>query len=388
MDRDDVAGAEPAVVRPAVRLLRRVVVAGRDPGAAHLELAHRLAVPRDLLVADARADLDEAASGMPAIAMKSKRVSSSASARSCGRRGRRRDGRGLGHAPALHDRAARAAARTPAIIARGTAEPPTSIAFMCERSHVPGFASSSWRMPIQIVGTPAAHVTFSCDEVVEQALRVEVRARVDELRAEHRREVRVAPRVRVEHRHDRQDRVVHRDAEAERVVRADAERVQDGRAVRVDDALRQAGRAARVAHRRGLVLVEAPGRATRPATRVASSSSYESSTTKTCSIFVRSLNCSSSGSSERSTITARSLGVRRDVREVVRVQAQVQRVQDEAAARDAEVRLVVLVVVPAERRDARRRARARASAARPRAASRAASSRGSSCGGSSCRAGA
>ena len=34
------------------------------------------------------------------------------------------------------------------------------------------------------------------------------------------------------------------------------------------------------------------------------------------------------------------------------MQAQVQRVQDEAAARDAEVRLEMLVVVPAERRDA------------------------------------
>jgi hypothetical protein len=44
--------------------------------------------------------------------------------------------------------------------------------------------------------------------------------------------------------------------------------------------------------------------------------------------------------------------VRRDVADVVRVQAQVERVQDEAAARDAEVRLEVLVVVPAERRDA------------------------------------
>jgi len=44
--------------------------------------------------------------------------------------------------------------------------------------------------------------------------------------------------------------------------------------------------------------------------------------------------------------------VRRDVRQVVRMEAQVQRVQDEAAARDAEVRLVMLVVVPAERRHA------------------------------------
>ena len=49
-----------------------------------------------------------------------------------------------------------------AIIARGAAEPPTSIPFMCERSYRPGSASSTLRMPIQIVGTPAAHVTFSC----------------------------------------------------------------------------------------------------------------------------------------------------------------------------------------------------------------------------------
>ena len=49
-----------------------------------------------------------------------------------------------------------------AIIARGTAEPPTSIAFIAERSQRPGSASSRARIPIQIVGTPAAHVTRSC----------------------------------------------------------------------------------------------------------------------------------------------------------------------------------------------------------------------------------
>ena len=45
-------------------------------------------------------------------------------------------------------------------------------------------------------------------------------------------------------------------------------------------------------------------------------------------------------------------GVRGDVCEVVRVQPEVQGVQDEAAAGNAEVRLEMLVVVPAERRDA------------------------------------
>ena len=45
LDRDDVAGLEPAVVGPAVARLRRVVVRRRDPRSAHLELAHRGAVP-------------------------------------------------------------------------------------------------------------------------------------------------------------------------------------------------------------------------------------------------------------------------------------------------------------------------------------------------------
>ena len=96
----------------------------------------------------------------------------------------------------------------PAIIARGAAEPPTSIPFIRDRSYCSGSASSIARMPSQIVGTPAVQVTPSVDEVVEQALGVEVRPRVDELRADHRREIRVAPRVGVEHRHDRQDRVL------------------------------------------------------------------------------------------------------------------------------------------------------------------------------------
>ncbi len=50
----------------------------------------------------------------------------------------------------------------PAIIARGAAEPPTSIPFMRERSQRSGSASSIARMPIQIVGTPAVQVTCSC----------------------------------------------------------------------------------------------------------------------------------------------------------------------------------------------------------------------------------
>ena len=88
-------------------------------------------------------------------------------------------------------------------------------------------------------------------------------------------------------------------------------------------------------------------------------------------MFVRSLNSSSSGSSELVDDHRAVVRVRCDVREVVRVQAQVERVQHEAAARDAEVRLVVLVVVPAERRDAVAALEPELVAARPRARARA-----------------
>src|SRR3990170_4342340 len=46
MDSDDVARLEPAVVRPAVAAVGRLVVGGGDRRAAHLELAHARPVPR------------------------------------------------------------------------------------------------------------------------------------------------------------------------------------------------------------------------------------------------------------------------------------------------------------------------------------------------------
>ena len=75
-------------------------------------------------------------------------------------------------------------------------------------------------MPIQIVGTPALSVTFSCLECLEEALGVEVRAGEHLLRADQAAGEREAPRVRVEHRHDGQDRVPLVHAERYAAVRA------------------------------------------------------------------------------------------------------------------------------------------------------------------------
>src|SRR6185295_17953482 len=59
VDRDDIAGAKPAVLRPLPGLLLQVVIPGSDPGTAHFELAHGLAVPRRFALAGRSPDFHE-----------------------------------------------------------------------------------------------------------------------------------------------------------------------------------------------------------------------------------------------------------------------------------------------------------------------------------------
>ena len=145
----------------------------------------------------------------------------------------------------------------PAIIARGAAEPPTSMPRIAERSHLPGFASSSARMPSQIVGTPAAIVTRFLHEVLEQRSRDRGAARGT--RASRRSSSRGTGSPTRSRGTSARPAGSRRCSEMPRPIgfaRGDAERVQHRRAVRVEDALRHPGRAARVTHRRRLVLVE------------------------------------------------------------------------------------------------------------------------------------
>ena len=168
----------------------------------------------------------------------------------------RRDRAGLGHAPRLQDRQAG--------LARG--RPPTAPAARpSRRTGSPAGAtcrgpSSSGSTPIQMVGTPAATVT--CSSSIRSAIAGGERSGpgITSLAPQATAGVGEAPGVGVEHRHDRQDHVALAGAEA--VGDHHAHRVQAGRAVRVDDALGVAGGAARVAHRRGPVLVRVV--ATRP----------------------------------------------------------------------------------------------------------------------------
>ena len=169
--------------------------------------------------------------------------------------GRGRERGGLGHPPAVHDRLAvplpeagdhRARSRRPADEHRVQLREVPAVRLLVQHAED--------AHPDRRHAGGDRHLVLL--EVVEQRLGVEERAGEDELRADHQAGVRVAPGVRVEHRHDREQRLLLGHVQAERRRERLSERVQDGRAVRVEDALRQPGRAARVAHRRGRVLVE------------------------------------------------------------------------------------------------------------------------------------
>ena len=197
------------------------------------------------------------------------------------------------------------------------------------------------------MGTPGRPGDLLLDEGLEQALGIEVRAGEDELRADHRGEVGVAPGVRVEHRDDREQRVAVGDAEAERRGGRDTERVQDRGAVRVDDAFAAARRSAREAHCSGGALVELRVLPLVGARRVEQRlvAVLDDDHVLDLRLVLELVEQRQQGLVDDDGLVVRVVG---DVGEVARVQAEVERVQDEPGARDPEVRLEVLVVVPAQ----------------------------------------
>ena len=100
--------------------------------------------------------------------------------------------------------------RYPSDSDRGTADPPQGWRAAREASR----PSSSGSTPIQIVGTPAATVTFSLYDEVGQRLGRQVRAGHDSVAPVATAGVGEAPGVGVEHRDDRQDAVGLPDADA------------------------------------------------------------------------------------------------------------------------------------------------------------------------------
>ena len=185
MDRDDVAGLEPAVVRPAVGALVRLEVRRGDRRAAHLELAHRLAVPRDEPVGTAGADLDERDRRAPAARGAS--TPRPSTGRSPGPGAPEIVPTGLiSVIPQPWTMCRPCRSPNASIIARGGAAPPTVMNLIDERSQLPGFASSSLQDPHPDRRNAGGHRDLLLDEAVEQRLGIQVRAGEDLLDAGHR----------------------------------------------------------------------------------------------------------------------------------------------------------------------------------------------------------
>ena len=249
VDAGDVAGAQPAVVE-LVGAGRVVVVVGGDPGAAHLDLAGRLAVPGDLgavVVDQPHLDQRHDPPGRgPVVPTRASLPTSSSG-------GFATEPTGLISVmpQAWIMRAPWRCSKSRASDS-GIGAPPQMITRRLEKSAP---FSSAWRsMSSQIVGTPAATVTFSLSISFASGSPWRKRDGITMSAPTRAAGVGQAPGVGVEHRHHRQHAIGPGDAE--RVAHADGHAVQHVRAVRVERALGVAGRAARVAEAGGGALVE------------------------------------------------------------------------------------------------------------------------------------
>ena len=305
VDPRDVAGAEEAVVGPALRRVRRrrsdPAIHGPRTSTSPLVLSSRGTSPASL-----RTCRSTSGGGTPCLRadpVPGVLVGIGQLGRHARHQAERRH---LGHPPRVDQRHAEPIEVADQLLGRGRAaddHPQAGRSF--QRS---GAASSASRMPSQIVGTPARDRDALGRQQVEQARRIEVRAGEHQLGADHRGDVRQAPRVDVEHRHDRQQRVGARQVEA--VGQRRGERVEQRRAVAVHHALGHPGGAARVAGRQGVGLGEP--RAGRRRRRCRRNASYDSRSPQLPTTSTRSnsppaaITLSNSGSSTSSTITKRS----------------------------------------------------------------------------------
>ena len=169
---------QPSLGEPIAAVVA-VVVRGRHPWPAHLELSHRQRRPR-------RRGRSRSSRGFPRTAPAGP-VSRDADTSS---RPRRRPDRAARARPCRAASSRSCPRREPlgapcrrsnaSMSACGMAAPPTTIERRAERSYFPGFASRCCSTLIQIVGTPAVSVTRSPLEQLDEAGGIEVRPRQDE----------------------------------------------------------------------------------------------------------------------------------------------------------------------------------------------------------------
>ena len=366
---------QPSSVKRSLAVVA-VVVAGRHPRPAHLELAHRLAVPGHEPVFVARADLDErrrpALLGALLVDQR--------------RRPRPRARRGTWLTVPIGVVSVMPQAWT---MRRPWRFSKASISGLRHRrpadkhrAHRREVVHARVRVEIlQDAHPDRRHAGRErhafANEQIDEARRIEVRTGQHELRAHHHGRVRQAPGVGVEHRDDRQHGVGLVDAHAGR--QGDGERVQHERPVRIEHALRLSCRAGRVAHRRGRCARPdrrslRAGRHLRAGLRTRDTRAGRPSSAPTTiarATRVRGATCSHSGSSVSSTSTTRSSASLTMKASSSGWSRRLSVCSTAPIERDAEVRLEVLEVVPAERGDAIALADAEAGAARRPGAGRA-----------------
>ena len=248
VDGRDVAGAEPAIDE-LVASAGVVVVVGRDPVAAHLDLADRLPVPGQLLsfvVRDAQLDPGQDASlaGQDLIDRRSveSAVLGQWQAQGC-------EGIGLGHPPGVDDADAEL---FEVGLLQGGRHRRAAADDAIERAQ-PVFDGLQ---RLQHAEPDRGHAKSQRHLLLHHELGQDIRHHEStwhhQARARHQRRIGLPPRVGVEHGHNRQRDVVLRKGDG--VDAADHVGVEHVGAVAVDDALRVAGGPRRVAHGAGVIL--------------------------------------------------------------------------------------------------------------------------------------
>ncbi len=243
------------------------------------------------------------------------------------------------------------------IIERGAAEPPTTIDLSRERSQPPGFASSACRMPSQIVGTPAVTVT-RCSTKASSRLCGSRCGPGKTCFAPISVQANGKPHA-LAWNIGTTGRTTSASESGSAVAEQLRQRVDGDRAVRVDDALRAAGRPARVAHRGreplvDVALLELVCARGRQQLLVVDRAVGRRSVADGDHVLEADTVLERLGQRPEHLVDEQDAvaGVLGDVGEVVGVEAKVERVRDHPAGGEPEVRLEVLVVVPAERPDA------------------------------------
>src|SRR5579859_5611000 len=361
--RRHVARSKPSVRRPPVRLIRRLVIFRRNPRPAYFQFARRRAVPRTLQAFRHRLARREIRAPHHAQFDKRSRPSLLAShfvlfvrgpvPHVLLQRSKRRQRRRFRHSPQMNQPNAKFIQPANQLFRRRRSA--------ARQPHRPRkFPSRRIRFQrLQHAHPHRWHAARKCHSLlhhqIQNAFRVHVRSRQHQPCAHHRARVRQSPRICEKHGHHRQYRVAV--AQPHRIHHRLRERVQHQRAVRIDHALRTSRRARRKTHRRAVILFDLRQRRVRRSIRdqlfiIQKSVRHLAASVRHHNYFFEWRFRSEFLQHRQQHIVDNQkpvLRVPRNRRYLLRMQTQIQRVQNSARARHAKKRLQMSAVIPHHR---------------------------------------